>query len=139
MGEARAMNLSDDSLQRDDRKAVMLVYLNKYTYQDPNCILCRSIIKAINNAIQVVLVHENDPNQGGCEFWKVMEPTPDELMKKPYTIYSQDIAVSLYSVHEYQRTSLRNLLLKMGGTPINSQPIMQSFMNASMRAFGSSK
>merc|ERR1712038_197498 len=125
MGEARAMNPSDDSLQRDNRKAVMLVYLNKYTYQDPNCILCRSIIKAMDVKIQVVLVHENDPNQGGCEFWKVMEQTPDELMKKPYTIYSQDIAVSLYSVHEYQRTSFRNLLLKMGGQQIDSKSILQ--------------
>jgi len=111
--KARAIN-SDDPLQRDNREAVMLVYLNKDTFEDPNDHICECISHSIDKNIKVVLVHENDSIEGGCAFWQIMERTPNELMAKPYSMYSQDIAVSLYPMDEYQKTGLRKLLMKMG-------------------------
>ena len=115
------MNLSNDRLKRDNKEAVMLVYLNKMVFQGTDSNLSNSIIRAIEQDIQVVLVHENDTNKGGCAFWEIMEQTPVQLKSKPYSIYSNDIAVSLYSIEEYQRTSLRQLLFKMGAKPASTK------------------
>merc|ERR1711957_251702 len=95
-------------------------------FQDPNCLLCDCIIRSMSDNVQVILVHENDPNEGGCEFWQIMEKTPEQLKTKPYSIYSNDIAVSLYSIEEYQRTSLRQLLAKMGANPTGTRSILDA-------------
>ena len=122
--QARAMNLLDEPLQRHNREAVVLVYLNKYSFQDPNSFLRESIKRAITDGIQVLLVHENDPNQGGCEFAEIIKQTPTELMQKPYSIYSENLAVGLYSLGEYQKISLRQLLVKMGARPSGPQSVI---------------
>merc|ERR1711957_978855 len=96
-------------------------------FQDPNCLLCDCIIRSMSDNVQVILVHENDPNEGGCEFWQIMEKTPEQLKTKPYSIYSNDIAVSLYSIEEYQRTSLRQLLFKMGAKPARPKGVSYAF------------
>ena len=116
--QAREMNLFDTDLQKDDRQAVMLVYLNKVTFQDPDCLLCQSIKRAMKENIQVVLIHENDTNEDGCDFSEIMNQTPKDIMVKPYNIYSKDIATSLYSIKEYQKISLRQLLIKIGANPL---------------------
>merc|ERR1712073_186424 len=78
----------------------------------------------IREEIQIVLVHENDPNKNGCEFWEIIEETPEELKAEPNRIYSKDIAVSLYSVEEYQRISLHQILSKMGARPAGARSIL---------------
>jgi len=115
--QAREMNLSHTDLQEDDRDAVMLVYLNKKTFKDPACLLCESIKRSMDDKIKIILVHENDTNEGGCTFGEIMNQTPRRLMEKPYNIYSQDIAVSLYSIKEYQDISMYQILTKMGAKP----------------------
>jgi len=125
--EVCEMNLSNDRLKRDNKEAVMLVYLNKMPFQGTNTNLSNSIIRAIEQNIQVVLVHENDTNKGGCAFWEIMEQTPVQLKSKPYSIYSNDIAVSLYSIEEYQRTSLRQMLFKMGAKPARPKGVSYAF------------
>ena len=96
-------------------------------FQGSDSTLSDSIICFIGQNIQVVLVHENDTNKGGCAFWEIMEQTPVQLKSKPYSIYSNDIAVSLYSIEEYQRTSLRQLLFQMGAKPARPKGVSYAF------------
>jgi len=127
--KAREMNLSDTDLQKDDRQAVMLVYLNSTTFQASDCLLCESIKRAIDKEVKVVLVHENDVNKNGCAFGEIMNQTPDVLLKKPYNIYAQDIAVGLYSTEEYQKISILQLLTKMGAKPIGTKSVADFLFN----------
>jgi len=114
------MNRPGTVLREDGNHTVMLVYLNKNTFKNSGC-LFTSIVRAIDINIRIVLVHENDANKGGCDFWEIIEQTPTELRKKPYNIYEKDIAVSLYSIEEYQKISIRLLLAKMGAEPIDTK------------------
>jgi len=118
---AREINLSHIDLRQDDKQAVMLVYLNKITFQEPGCLLCDSIVRAIDQNIKVVLVHENGVSEGGCAFGEVMNQTPKKLFAERYAMYAQDIAVSLYSTKEYEEVSIYQILTKMGAQPINSR------------------
>jgi len=122
-----AMNPSHAHLQRGNREAVMLIYLNKDTFEEPSDI-CKCITQSITRKVRVILVHENDSYKGGCAFWQIMDQTPKKLMKAPYSIYSEDIAVSLYSIDKYQETSLRQLCMKMGGTPIGQDGATLRYM-----------
>ena len=122
--DTRAINVSCSNLQRGERKAVMLVYLNKQTFKSDGCYLGETIDCVIEEGIQIVLVHENDVNENGCEFWEIIEQTPEELKTTPNSIYSNDIAVSLYSIDEYKRISLHQILSKMGARPTGSRSIL---------------
>ena len=123
------MNLSDTDLQSDDKQAVMLVYLNSATFQASECLLRQSIKCAVKKGVKVVLVHENDTNKKGCAFGEIMNQTPDELLKKPYNIYAEDIAVCIYSTEEYQKISIHQLLTKMGAKPIGTKSVGDFLLN----------
>ena len=76
---------------------------------------------SINSDIKIVLVHENDVNEGGCTFGEIMNHTPTELLLEPYRIYGRNLAVSLHSTEEYEKTSIRQILRKMGAIPFSSR------------------
>ena len=116
--QVRAVTISNKHWHNENRETVMLVYLNKSTFQDTGCTLSESIIHSIHHNIKVVLVHENDPNKGGCDFEEIIQNTPKDLLENPYRIYSGDTAVSLYSFEDYKKTSLHQLIGKMGAIPL---------------------
>ena len=129
----RDTTCSDAPLQEDGKQVAILVYLNKDTFKDTDCLLCQSIVRSMDNHIPVTLVHENDANKGGCSFGEVMKQTPKQLMAKPYRIYSEDIAVNLYSIEEYQKISIHQLLSKMGAIPIATRIIADVIMKISTK------
>ena len=74
---------ADDS---DDKEGIthFLVYLNDHTFKDPNpseSQLANDLRFAIAEKIKIVLVHENDPDLGGCEFDLFFQTTPRDLIR----------------------------------------------------------
>ena len=60
----------------------MLVYLNSKTFtSEPGSKFAAELRSAKQAGTPLVLVHENDPALGGCEFAKVMEHTPSDLIQ----------------------------------------------------------
>ena len=114
----RPIDLSDTDLRCDGKKAVVLFYLNEDTFENEDYEECEIVKRAMDDGIQVVLVHEKDPRYGGCPFSDIILQTPQELKEDPYNLYTQDIAVSLYPEEEYQLVSLRQILSKICATPI---------------------
>merc|ERR1712038_2220828 len=113
------MNILDPELQCNVEKTVMLVYLNINTFQqDSESLLYDCIKYALDKSIKVVFVHEKDTTKGGCSFHEIISQTPQKLLAKPYNIYSEDLAVSIYSVNEYEKVGLRQILKKMGAKSI---------------------
>jgi hypothetical protein len=75
----------------------MLLYLNQKTWVEEGEVLERDVraARATQAGIKIVLVHENDPEKGGCEFGMFFGTTPQELITDG--IYS-DIAIALHTL-----------------------------------------
>ena len=102
------------SIQSAGNERVMLLYLNDAVFCDPGNQLHNIVKLSIDQGIPIFLVHEKDTSKGGCPFQTIITQTPDDLMGEPYNLYSDDIAVSLYSVKQYQQVSLRQIMKNIG-------------------------
>jgi hypothetical protein len=82
----------------------MLLYLNRLTFvgQPAADTLAAEVRAARAAKIPILLLHENDPNFGGCNFSRFFYSTPDDLIQDG--LYS-DIAVALYSTVEEMAVS----------------------------------
>ena len=59
----------------------MMLYLNYDTYlRDAGQQLAMEIRVALANKLNIVMIHENDPERAGCEFARFFATTPDDLI-----------------------------------------------------------
>ena len=80
----------------DDRPASathLLLYLNEDTFVSDER-LAEQVKQAREDKLKIVMAHENDPDLGGCGFFKFFETTPQELIAGG--LYSS-LAVGLHS------------------------------------------
>ena len=72
---------SQPNMRKGD-SAFMLLYLNKKTWVEQGEVLERDVRAARANpdVFKIVMVHENDPEKGGCEFGTFLGTTPQELI-----------------------------------------------------------
>ncbi len=126
-----------------DSSTYLLLYLNKYTFSVDDerraelTAILESCIK--NPGINVVLVHEHDIANGGCEFGLFFKEAPEHLINEPYNLF-KEIATTLYSEPEYRIVSLKMILCKMGavsGRERRNQTSMISSIKNSFRSFTS--
>ena len=73
------------ALRENGESAVMLLYLNKDTWVEQGEVLERDVraarqLQAMTTGLEVVMVHENDKEKGGCEFGDFFGTTPQELI-----------------------------------------------------------
>jgi len=126
------INLSNLSMQSARRDRVMVLYLTEKVFCDQDNQLHDSVKHLINKGVPIILVHEKDTSKGGCPFGTIINLTPDDLKGEPYNLYSTDIAVSLYSVKEYQQVSLRqtlnNIITKLTGDTVIKSRIESTIM-----------
>jgi len=101
-------------IQSAGNERVMMLYLNDKVFSDENNQLQYFVKLSIDAGIPIILVHEKDTSKGGRPFGTIITQTPDDLKGEPYNLYSDDIAISLYSVKEYQKVSLRQILNNIG-------------------------
>jgi len=60
----------------------MLLYLNKETFlHSVGDKLAHEVRVAMSNNIHIVMVWENDPDRGGCQFSAFMQSTPEDLIR----------------------------------------------------------
>jgi len=111
------ISLSSSQVQYDNKKSVMLLYLNTSAFLDADDLTCECVKQTIDANIPLILIHEMDTDEGGCSFDYIMMQTPQVLMGGCYKLYSENIAVPLYSMKRYQQVSLRQILKKMGARP----------------------
>jgi len=102
------------SIQSAGNERVMVLYLNDKAFCDEDNQLHNIVKLSIDEGIPIILVHEKDTSKGGCPFETIITQTPDDLKGEPYNLYSDDIAIGLYSVKEYQQVSLRQILNNIG-------------------------
>ena len=55
----------------------MLLYLNSRTYSGDGGRTASTLLSKLS--LPIVMVHEQDPADGGCGFGKILENTPDEV------------------------------------------------------------
>ena len=74
--------VSSQPNMRKGKSAFMLLYLNKKTWVEQGKVLERDVRAArANQAVfKIVMVHENDPEKGGCEFGTFLGSTPQDLI-----------------------------------------------------------
>jgi len=110
---------SSSDLKRDlNGSSYFLLYLNEGTFVNDETSLI--VKKAIDLEIEIILIHEQDSERGACPFDRFFEQTPQFLIDRPYSIYG-DLAIPLYSQKEYEKVSLRKLLLRMGAIGSSKQ------------------
>ena len=93
----------------------MFLYLNQEVFEhDVEGLLTGMLKRAIDQGIEIILLHELDPERKGCEFDNFFHQTPMELLEEPYKIYSRGIAVPLHGYEDYREIGLKRLLCKLG-------------------------
>ena len=96
-------------------KRVLLLYLNRITFQDTDQTVAKLVKQALDLQIPLALAHEQDEQKGGCAFSLFFEQTPKDLQDAPYKLFDT-LAVPLFSAQpELCKISLRHLLRQMGG------------------------
>ena len=100
-----------------DEATHVLVYLNSKTFtSEPGSKFAAELRSAKQAGTPLVLVHENDPALGGCEFAKVMEHTPSDLIESG--LYNS-IAIALHP--EPHRSVSHVLFLRAFGVKTDSR------------------
>eukprot|EP00592_Proboscia_alata_P029406 CAMPEP_0194446598 /NCGR_PEP_ID=MMETSP0176-20130528/128522_1 /TAXON_ID=216777 /ORGANISM="Proboscia alata, Strain PI-D3" /LENGTH=1028 /DNA_ID=CAMNT_0039273333 /DNA_START=1712 /DNA_END=4799 /DNA_ORIENTATION=+ len=116
-------------------RVVLLLYLNKDAFDDEKSgkEMRTSVLvkKATDFGIQLVLMHEQDPEKGACPFNDFFQLTPSDLLDKPYNIYNT-LAIPLHASLEHRRVSLRCILRSMGSSTVKNQDAL-SKLAISMR------
>jgi len=114
-------------------RVVLLLYLNKDAFDDEKSGkgMRTSVLvkKATDFGIQLVLMHEQDPEKGACPFNDFFQLTPSDLLDKPYNIYNT-LAIPLHASLEHRRVSLRCILRSMGSSTVKNQDAMSKLRNS---------
>jgi hypothetical protein len=105
-----AINASIDPKQE---RSMLLLYLNKDIFLDEGDTVKGIVQAAKDLKIDIVLVHEQDRQEGGCEFSQFFEQTPQVLIDNPYELY-HEMATPLHTRSEYRIVSLRKIILRLG-------------------------
>jgi hypothetical protein len=114
-------------------KQVMFLYLNQEVFEhDAEGLLTGMLKRAIDQGIEIILLHELDLERKGCEFDNFFHQTPMELLEEPYNIYSRGIAVPLHGYEDYREIGLKRLLCKLGAEEVSEG--MCSRMSKSLRS-----
>merc|ERR1740124_1432558 len=111
--------LETDDISVDNKKFLVL-YLDEDIFLDEDDEVYATVRAALKMNIEVINVHELDSAMGACSFETFFTQTPSELIEPPYTLY-RDIAVPLYSLPEYRKVSLRQLLMKLGAHEVGKE------------------
>ena len=91
----------------------MLLYLNEDSFSDAR--LADQVQQARKDKLKIVMAHENDPDLGGCEFGRMFEVTPQELIADG--LYKTLARSCFPGCHNPARAlSLPHLALRTGGT-----------------------
>ncbi len=77
---------------------------------------------AKESKIHIILVHEQDPSEGGCAFDIFFDLTPQDLIDPPLELY-KDVALPLCPTKEYRAVSLKK----------SSRELMNLWMNGDTR------
>jgi len=109
---------STTSIDRPPRgklvQQAMILYLNQKIFEHNTDGLTGMLKCAIDKNLEIILLHELDPERKGCEFDQFFHQTPMELLEEPYKIYSRSIAVPLHGYDDYRELGLKRLLFKLG-------------------------
>ena len=90
-----------------------MLYFDEDIFLDEDDEVYATVRAALKMNIEVINVHELDSAMGACSFETFFTQTPSELIEPPYTLY-RNIAVPHYSLSEYRKVSLRQLLMQLG-------------------------
>ena len=101
---------NDLTAEVPETRKILLFYINEDAFKCPDNMLI-AIKYAMAVGIRIVMVHEQNPKKGGCDFGQIMQSTPTDLVVNG--LY-HDLAVPLYEHHVYRKISLRQVLLAMG-------------------------
>jgi hypothetical protein len=113
------------STQQETNK-VMILYLNKDTFENDAEELTDVLKHAIDEGIKIILLHELDPAREGCDFDYFFHQTPTELLEEPYNIFSRSIAVPLHGYDDYRELGLKRVLCKLGAEEVSEASILKS-------------
>ena len=118
----RIIGLDDTHIDLGDEiEKVLLFYVNEDAFNNVDSVT-NILQNALDEKINIVMVHEQDSKRGACEFGDAVKQTPVCLVDRGlYDI----LAVPLHGLNEYRKISLRQVLIKMGATPKESQVIRQ--------------
>ena len=94
--------LSSEEPPRPREKKVFLLYLNENTFTDGGA-LADQVRAALRARVRIVLVHENGPDAGACEFRTLFLTTPQDLLDEK--LYGP-LAVAWHE-HPYRAASIR--------------------------------
>ena len=81
-GGAALRVVDSQPVQASGVSAFMLLYLNDKTWVEQGDVLERDVRTAREgqSGLKIVMVHENDPKKGGCDFGLIFSTTPQELI-----------------------------------------------------------
>ena len=81
-GGAALRVVESQPVQASGETAFMLLYLNDKTWVEQGDVLERDVRAAREGqpGLKIVMVHENDPKKGGCDFGLMFSTTPQELI-----------------------------------------------------------
>ena len=81
-GGAALRVVDSQPVQASGGSAFMLLYLNEKTWIEQGDVLERDVRAAREGqpGLKIVMVHENDPKKGGCDFGLMFSTTPQELI-----------------------------------------------------------
>ena len=81
-GGAALRVVDSQPVQASGVSAFMLLYLNEKTWIEQGDVLERDVRAAREgqSGLKIVMVHENDPKKGGCDFGLMFSTTPQELI-----------------------------------------------------------
>ena len=81
-GGAALRVVDSQPVQASGVSAFMLLYLNDKTWVEQGDVLERDVRTAREgqSGLKIVMVHENDPKKGGCDFGLMFSTTPQELI-----------------------------------------------------------
>ena len=82
-----------------------LLYLNHGTFLNTvGARLAEELQRARAAKVPMIMVHENDPERGGCEFGRFFGTTPQDLIDDG--LYSQELALAAYPGKDHRAVSL---------------------------------
>ena len=106
-------DLSIEDIPQGSPPSTLLLYLNKDVFLDEGDTVKGIVQAAKDLKIDIVLVHEQDSQEGGCEFSQFFKQTPQVLIDNPYELY-HEMATPLHTRSEYRIVSLSKIVLRLG-------------------------
>lgn len=106
---------------QEEKKHVFVFYLNEEICQEDAEELTILLKRAIDLNIEIILLHELDPQRGGCEFGLFFQITPRELIDDPYKIYGRSIAIPLHGHVDYREPGLNRFVRLLGAKEVKKR------------------